>query len=63
MEMGSRILGLERCGGGSERGPVFDQGHVRLQESGFREIRKREGVGEGDKGTREGKQRAESKCG
>ena len=45
------------------RGRVFNQALVRLQESGFREVRKRGGEGEGKQGKGEGKNRAESKCG
>ena len=45
------------------RGQVFKQALARLQESGFREVRRREGVGEGKKGIGEGKKWVESKCG
>ena len=42
------------------RGQVFKQALVILQESGFREVRRGDGVGEGKKWIGEGKKRLES---
>ena len=45
------------------RGQVFNQALVRLHESGFREVRRWEGLGEGRKGIGEGTKRVEYTCG
>jgi hypothetical protein len=45
------------------RGQVFNRALVNLQESGFREVRRRAGVGEGNSRIGEGKKRVESQRG